>query len=243
MNEFKDLKNKILGKGWIESTAPGNAAVGITLENLLGKEKENFEIPDYNGIEIKAKCSKKENNITLFSSVPDSYLFEIKRLVNLYGYHNNNYPNHKVLNVGVNAKSMTYIQSRNYFKLFVDYDLKQVILNVYNINGEFVENKTRWSFDILKEKLERKLKKMAFVEAERKWCPFKRKVYFKYYSVTLYTLKSFETFIDLINNGTISISFNISVYRDKRRLGKVYDHGTTFRISKYDLEKLFNKIE
>lgn len=59
MNEFKDLKNKILGKGWIESTAPGNAAVGITLENLLGKEKENFEIPDYNGIEIKAKCSKK----------------------------------------------------------------------------------------------------------------------------------------------------------------------------------------
>ena len=243
MDKYIELKERILNKGWVESTATGNAAVGITLENMLGKARKNFEIPDYNGIEIKSKCSVRDNNITLFSSVPDSYLFETKRLLETYGYHDDEYQKFKIFNVVLNTKYMTYVKSKYYLKLSVDYRLQQLILNVYSINGEFIENNARWSFQLLKEKLERKLKEMAFVEAERKWCPYRKKVYFRYHTVTIYKLKSFTKFIELIDDGTISVTFNVSVYRDLRRLGKIYDHGTIFRISKFDIEKLFDKID
>ena len=85
MEILKEIKNKVITNQWIESKCKGNSGVGITLESLLQKERENFEIPDYKGIELKAKCSRKETYITLFSAVPDSYLFEIKRILKEYG--------------------------------------------------------------------------------------------------------------------------------------------------------------
>lgn len=47
--EFKRIHNL----GWIKSKSHGSGNVGITFEYLLGKERENFPIADYNGIEIK----------------------------------------------------------------------------------------------------------------------------------------------------------------------------------------------
>jgi len=56
MEILKEIKNKVITNQWIESKCKGNSGVGITLESLLQKERENFEIPDYKGIELKAKC-------------------------------------------------------------------------------------------------------------------------------------------------------------------------------------------
>ena len=47
LNEkFKRINNL----GWIKSKSHGSGNVGITFEYLLGKERENFPIADYNGL-------------------------------------------------------------------------------------------------------------------------------------------------------------------------------------------------
>ena len=50
MKEITILKRefrKIKKMGWVRSVDEGKGSVGLTLEKLLGKEKENFEFPDY----------------------------------------------------------------------------------------------------------------------------------------------------------------------------------------------------
>lgn len=59
MNEQISLLNKkfleIKKMGWIKSKRKGHTGVGMTFEYLIGTNENNFEIPDFNGIEIKTK--------------------------------------------------------------------------------------------------------------------------------------------------------------------------------------------
>ena len=239
MKVLNEIKKKVLTNEWVESTAKGRGGVGITLESLLNKERENFEIPDYKGVEIKAKCSKKDTYITLFSAVPDSYLFEIKRLVQKYGFPDREYPQFKVFRLEIygNRKRRTRY---NYFKLYVNRESKQVILQVYDKNLNIIDELTSWSFEMLQEKLERKLSKLAIVHADRK---FEHNViYFKYTDIKFYQLISFERFLSLIENGTIRLTFQIGVYKDEQRFGEIYDHGTAFSINENDISSLFEQI-
>ena len=151
---YQNEINKLIDNNkWIKAIGKGSASVGITLETLLGKEIENFEIPDYHGIEIKTKYSLSEEYLTLFNATPDSYLFEIKRITNEYGYPSKDLPNYKVLNIGVLGNRKTKLPSNYYFKLSVDWTRKNVILNIYDKNLKLIDNKCAWSFQMLKEKL------------------------------------------------------------------------------------------
>lgn len=241
---YQNEINKLIDNNkWIKAIGKGSASVGITLETLLGKEIENFEIPDYHGIEIKTKYSLSEEYLTLFNATPDSYLFEIKRITNEYGYRSKDLPNYKVLNIGVLGNRKTKLPSNYYFKLSVDWTRKNVILNIYDKNLKLIDNKCAWSFQMLKEKLERKLSTLAYIKAERKWDQIERAVYFKYTEITFYKLKSFEQFIKLIENGRIKILFKIGIYKSGKRKGQIHDHGTSFSIKDCNLQYLFNKIQ
>ena len=52
---FQELKNKVITNKWVEGKSKGFGDAGITLEAILGKERENFELPDYQGIDIPQK--------------------------------------------------------------------------------------------------------------------------------------------------------------------------------------------
>ena len=101
-----------------------------------------------------------------------------------------------------------------------------------------LENKIYWTFTTLKDKLYRKVKTIAFVDAIRK--NIKKEEYFKYYKMTIYTIKSFDDFIDLLENGVIRITFKISVFRDGLKKGKIHDHGTGFDIEEENLLQLYD---
>lgn len=240
MNEiFLELKEKIITNKWIESNGKGNNNVGITLESLLGKETENFELPDYKGIEIKTKCSKKETYITLFNSTPDSYLFEIKRLQHEYGYPDKELPQFNIFNLSVYGNRKVKLK-KNYFKLYVDRINNKIVLRIYDINQKMIDELISWSFDMLKEKLERKLKYLVLVHADKKFSH--NTIYFKYTSIEFYKLDSFDKFLWLIENGMVRITFRIGVYKNGRKFGKIYDHGTCFNIDEYNINRLFSKI-
>jgi len=236
---FKEIKDKVITNEWVVSKARGRGAVGITLESILGKSVENFELPDYNGVELKAKCSKRETHVTLFSATPDSYLFEIKRLQKEYGYPDGELPQFNIFNMSVYGNRRVKLNN-HYFKLFVDYKNKKVILRIYDNQFQIVDEFVSWSFDLLKEKLERKLKYLVLVHANRKF--ELNEVYFKYKDIKFYELESFEKFLYLIENGIVKVTFKVGVYKKNYRYGEVYDHGTSFSIDEQDMSKLFNQI-
>lgn len=240
MNDiFSNITDKVLTGEWIESINEGNGSCGLTLEKILCIQKNNFEIPDYCGVEIKTKYSKKETKVSLFHATPDSYLFEIKRLVNTYGYINKN-EDFKRFAISVNSKKLKYI-GKYIFTIEVDRSKNKVILKIFDINMNLIDNNTSWSFELLKTKLERKLSYLAFFHADRKY--ELQKVYFKYKNVSFLKLKSFEDFINLLENGYIDITFSVSCYIGEYRTGMIYDHGTSFSIEETNLQKLFTLLD
>ena len=81
--KFQEIKKK----GYVKSVRRGNTGIGATFEALLGKPEECFELPDFNGIEIKTRREYSKSYISLFNAVPTgSTYYEVKRLRDNYGY-------------------------------------------------------------------------------------------------------------------------------------------------------------
>lgn len=239
--ELKRRIDNIKKKGWLPCQTKNYGAIGIKIEQLLNINTNNFEIPDYNGIEIKTKKSILTTTITLFSASPDSYLYEIKRLHSLYAYPYKNNPNFKVLNKTIIQGRLTYIYNGIYFTLKVDKQNERVLLIVLNSELIIIDSNTHWSFSLLKEKLERKLKYLCYIHADTFYS--NSQLYAKYKNDNYYRLKSFDKFIELIENGKISITFRIGVFNTGTKKGQIHDHGTVFSIEEKNIEKLFDKID
>lgn len=240
ITELYDKFIHIKKVGWIKGNKKNKGAAGILFEELIGNTYNNFELPDYKGIEIKTKYSSKEKYISLFSAVPDSFLFEIKRIVESYGYPDKDYPQFNIFNMDIYSFKYNKSTSNYIFKLDVDLDKKQVILKVFDSKFNLIDDKTRWSFELLKEKLERKLSYLAFIKVEKLF--LHNEVFFKYNQIEFYKLIDFDTFIKLLKKGNIKLTFRIGIYKDSRKLGNLYDHGSSFNIKTKNLEKLFQKV-
>lgn len=244
MKDFYELYNNYLDikeKGWIKSKRRGPGGVGYTFETLLGKEENSFSVPDFKSVEIKTMRIRSRNVLHLFCLTPDGeYLFPIKRVLDNLGYPSKWNSNYKVFMCNVNAKNSSKIGLFKKIKLFVNRENSKLELKAFKIDGNEIEINISWSFDLLKTTLERKLKRLAIIKAKNKF--INDEEYFWYSYIFLYQLKSFETFLLLIENGIITITFNIDVFKNEKRYGQIYDHGTYFSINFADIEKLFDQI-
>lgn len=236
---LKNKMKKVKEKGWIACDHKNVGCAGLKLEKLLEINPDNFEIPDFHGIEIKTKKSITNDRITLFSATPDSYLFEMKRIYEAYGYPASNKSNLKVLNTIVDTKYKRKVGKNFYFMLNVNRNKNVIELLVYDKAG-IIDKKTSWSFDLLKEKLERKLKYLCFVNVDTKYS--NNQLYVKYKNDTYYKLKNFETFLYLLENGIITITIRLGVFKYGKKYGQLHDHGTGFCIDKDNLYLLFDQI-
>ena len=106
--------NFIINMGWIKSKGNGYGACGYTLEKLLNISTNNFEIPDYHGVELKTKVSKKNANISLLGAAPDSYLFIVKDMLDKYGYISNKNHGLKVFYSSFTTQQRTYLKYNTY---------------------------------------------------------------------------------------------------------------------------------
>lgn len=241
IKELYEIFDSIKRMGWVKSIRNDWGGIGRTFEHLLGSNENNFEIPDYNGIEIKTKRAYSSSNITLFSCAPEvPHYHEIERLRNLYGYPDSIDKNYKILNTSVCCNEISKVGLYFYFKLKIDKHKKKIFLLIFDSYKNLIEDKVYWDFDTLYEKLYRKLEYMALAKAlvKRK----NKEEFFKFYKLTIYKLKSFDTFINCINNGEIKISFRIGIYKSGKYKGKIYDHGTSFNISETNLTKIYDLI-
>lgn len=234
-NEFRRIKEM----GWIKSRRTGSTGIGMTFEDLLGKKEDMASLPDYQGIEIKTRRYYTNMFINLFSASPKGNCsYEVKRLADEYGYPDKDYHDVNVLKCNVYANDVNYIYLNYYFQLNVDREKEKIWLYVYNNEtGELIDDTTYWNFEDLKTKLVEKDQTIAVVDAIRKFID--NNEYFKYFKISFYKFKDFETFLKLVEDGTIFININGDVYKSGEHKGEFCTHGTFFRIPTSELEKLF----
>lgn len=227
--------------GYIKTTRGGSTGIGKTFEDLLGKEEDRSSNPDFYGIEIKTKLVNSDKYTTLFNQTPQGKEeFEIKRLVKKYGYPDKTMKDYKILNATVYGNCLSCIADKYLMGLIIDYKQRKIFLKVINMNMELLENYVFWSFDELEKRLNKKLKYLAVVNASKRYTH--SIAHYHYKSIDFYTLKDFDTFLKLIEQGIICITFHIGVVKNGDHRGEIHDRGTSFRIKECDLTKLFDKI-
>lgn len=246
MNEILnklDSELKLLSKNeWAILEKNFTGSVGCNLEHKLKINSGNFEIPDYKGIEIKTSTStRKLSYIKLFTANPDGeFLFETERIRKKYGYPDKDLREFKVFNNSFYCNKNTYMNLKH-FNLYVDKNQQKIVFQVYNNKNELIDNSSFWTYDLLKEKLIRKLKYLAVIDVITK--QENGKTLYKYGSTSFYRLKSFETFIELVEKGLIRVTFTIGVFKKGKRFGEVHNHGTGFSIQTNKISELFEKIK
>ena len=233
---------KISRKRWIHSTGNGHGNVGMTFEHELGKKLDDKYLPDYLGIEIKTTTRFSRFPISLFSvsfENRDENYPEIKRLIEHYGHYDSDIPDKKVLfkKIRCNKKS-SLINNRFRFQLEVDFEKKRLYLCVYNILGNLCDRFSYISFDRLKEHLETKLKYLAIVKASKKFKD--NQYYFRYYKLAIYTLKNFDIFLKLLEEGIIITSLIGRINKSGDSIGKYANKNLVFQINKKDIYQLFD---
>lgn len=102
-----------------------------------------------------------------------------------------------------------------------------------------IEEKTYINFETIKSRLELKLTRLAVVYASKK--TINNNIYFRYYLITLYRLKSFNKFIELLEKEYIKIEIIGRVSRSGVDAGRKKKN-LVFSIEKDNIELLFNKI-
>ena len=220
----------------------GTSGIGYTFESLIGKPEENFPIPDFGNIEIKTCRRNTGNNIHLFSAMPDGdFLFPNERILKYLGYPDKQIPETKIFNKNFSTKGFETIGWYKEGKIVVNRKQEKIDFIARDIYGEKFPLDTSWSFSMLEDKLNLKLKFLARIIADVKIIDDVE--YFHYKEIKFYKLKGFEEFIRLIEKGYIRINFNIGVYRDEKRKGKIHDRGVGFSINRKYLYMLYDDID
>lgn len=232
--------NEIRKMGWVKSKFIGKGAAGNTFESLLGKPEENSENPDFLGIEIKTRKENSSYPITLFRATPiGEQEYQIKYLLENFGSPDKKTPNKKNLGGSVCVKKKKNFSNNYQFSLKVDRLQKKIFLLVFDCNNNLIYDKAYWPFELLETKLKKKLSILCYIKVQRKF--ENGHIYFKYTDAEFYYLKDFESFVKLIEQSVIQINFCVYVYTKGPKIGKIYDHGTSFKIYPSSLHKLFNQ--
>lgn len=237
-NQLKIKFFNIKRKGWIKSLRKGPTGIGYTFECLLDKKEDKLSIPDFQDIEIKTFRVFSKKRLHLITITPDGEGNPIELLVNNFGYPDKEMPKYRVFNMTFNAKEYNRITRNTFGIIKVDYDEEKVKFIVER--GLFAKKiNIYWSFNLLKERLENKLKKVAIIEAYHK--TIEGEEYFLYSKLKYYEIKDFNSFLKAIENGYIEISFQIGIYKSGIKMGTRHDRGTTFSINIDNIEEIYQK--
>ena len=242
--DFKIFYKKFLEikeRKWIKTKRKGYGGIGYTYECLIGKAEDTFFLPDYNGIEIKTLNEKSRSKLHLFSINPDGdYLFPMKRILNKLGYPDKKYRKYKIFNMDFNGANYTNIGFYKLAIIEIDRRNEKINLAAKDYLGNNLNLNVSWSFNLLKERINLKLKKMVIIKADNKIVNGDEYYYYK--NIDYYKSKGFETFLELLETGDISVEIKIGIKKDLKHFGEMKNRGAIFSIKRENIEKLFKKV-
>ena len=241
-DELKEQFNNIKDRGWIECHHNGDGKCGRLFEELIGNNENSFQIPDYKGIEIKTKQSILEKYMTLFSYSPEgNHILESERIKDMYGYPDKRFPSYNVLNLSIYYNMVTKVGDDFIFFPTIDTLNRRIVLNIYDMNFNLLENCIHWDFDVIEDIMLRKMKYLAFVSADKKYK--NKKYYFKYNDINFYKYKGINYFLRAFKICKIRITFKLNIYKYGNKLGHIHDHGTSFDIRSDKLSLVYDSIK
>lgn len=199
-------------------------------------------IADYEGIEIKAMRILSKKTIHLFNAEPDGdFLFPHERILKELGYPSKKNPKYKVFLSAAYGNDFSNIGYSKKVKLYVNYKDKKIDLIATDKFYNHIVINVSWSFNTIKEKLEQKINKLVIIKAQHKFV--NEKEFFYYKRIDFYKFKDFNSFLKLIEDGTIKVCFKLDIYPTGIKEGKINNHGTDFSIKEENIEKLFDKVD
>ncbi len=244
----KDLKEKfekIKKQGYIKGQViKSKGSSGLTFERLIGKENDELQIADYNGIEIKVKNNIRYSfrYLTLFNLVPSNcFGIILKELRYNYGMPDETYNDVNTLMKSVFAHMKTSTENGYSFKLEIKYSEKKIYLYIYDKNDILVNKNIYWDFEDIISAIKRKLNYLALIKYDSKL--INNEKYFKYTNINFYKFKGVDTFFELIEKGLIRVYICLGVFKSGPKEGQEHDHGIRFEIKERDLLKLYDKYE
>lgn len=244
----KDLKEKfekIKNQGYIKGQViKSKGSSGLTFERLIGKENDEFQLADYNGIEIKVKNNIRYSfrYLTLFSLVPSNcFGIILKELRHNYGVPDKNYSNVNILMKSVFAHMKTSTEGGYSFKLEIKHSEKKIYLYIYDSNDILIDKNIYWDFEDIISAIKRKLNYLALIKYNSKLIDNQK--HFKYTNINFYKFKGVDTFFELIEKGIIRVYICLGVFKSGPKEGQEHDHGIRFEIKERDLLKLYDKYE
>ena len=236
-NDFQLIKDK----GWIKGISNSDGSVGITFESLLGKKENNSVLPDYNGIELKCSASKYAYPITLFSINFDGPTkYETQRIANLYGKRDTIVKDKNTIYASLKCNSDYLVYNKYNFRIRIEKKSRKIYLVISDINKKIIEEKCYINYDTLENHLYTKLNYLAMIMASKK--SVDGKTYFNYIDLELFKLKSFESFINAIEDDKIKINLILRISKSEANYGNPSYKNLTFSIQKYNLKYIFSKL-
>lgn len=232
--------DEIKKKGFIQSNRQHNTGIGKTFEDLLEKKEDNKAIADFGDIEIKTHRESSQSLITLFTKSPNYPQKANSILRERFGYPSPEHNDLKILHTTLRSNTYSNVKDTYFFTFQVDREHQEIKILVVDKENNILSDNTVYSFSIIKQAIEKKIKKIAYITAETYYDENKIE-YFRFLELVLFYNPTFENFITLLEKGSIAIDIRIGVYKSSPKYGKTHDHGTAFRIFYEDFEKLFTK--
>lgn len=244
--KIKDIHDQ----GFLPSITPGDPGVGDTLENALGISRNNSELPDYKGIELKASRLTRttrrgtratRDRVNLFSKVPDGGL-SYSDIVREFGRWTWNEAKQEER---LSIQNTTFFSKVNSFGLVLNIDNNNEEVHIcYEDARERRHMLSYWYLSTLNNKLLEKHKETFWVKAvsdlrgDREW--------FRYDIIEHTKNPNTSLILPLIETDKIMIDlagYYKKINKNGRDTLKWRDHGMLFKMWPQDLPLLFGEPE
>lgn len=244
--KIKDIHDQ----GFLPSITPGDPGVGDTLENALSISRNNSELPDYKGIELKASRLTRttrrgtratRDRVNLFSKVPDGGL-SYSDIVGEFGRWTWNEAKQEER---LSIQNTTFFSKVNSFGLILNIDNNNEEVHIcYEDAREHRHMLSYWYLSTLNKKLLEKHKETFWVKAvsdlrgNREW--------FRYDIIEHTKNPNTSLILPLIETDKIMIDlagYYKKINKNGRDTLNWRDHGMLFKMWPQDLPLLFGEPE
>lgn len=205
----------------------------ITIEDIVDKYSHNYL--------VTTKLEQKHTRRLLFVINPTGPTnFESSRLRETYGKPVLNNTS-RSLRVPIFADKDTLFNNEYLFRIIIDRKQEKIFIRISNKNGKLLEQKVYWTFESLKNIIDKKVKKIVEVKYLENFNGIDE--YYNIESLKVYDQVNFEKFLHELEIGNIRIYLKVAVYLSGIYIGKTHDHGATFHIINKRLPLLFDTYE
>ncbi len=227
----------IVSKCPVKSISKNNNEFGLMIEKMLNISSNELPVADYNGIELKCRKKNSIYSLKLFTcNFESDNLFELEHIFNKFS---TKYNMKRIFNHSFFANKYSFINSNVLSKLEIDYENEKIDLCFFDNEKKIINNTCFWSFNLIKKRISIKLNHLCLISYNTIYRDSGK--YYQIENIDFYSIKNFDTFIQLISEGIIFISTSISTMEKKNGETGIYNHGIGFCIDFKNIQKLFNQ--